>query len=80
MVKGIAEIAWSDGFYVAKDGALVDFNKIFQRCKKLSKESREKVWEQLAQWPVQHDVHFDMEEYNSEFLSLNEEIHASNCE
>lgn len=43
----------------------VTFAQSFERMKTLSPQEQDLYWNELSQMPIAHDIHFDMEEYNS---------------
>lgn len=53
--------------YLTKGDSVDSFLKTM---KSLSPQQREEKWQSLALTPMQHDVHFDLEDSNSKFMAV----------
>lgn len=67
MVRGLAEVAYNRHFIKTEKRT---FAQAFESLPDLSRRQEQEFWAKLNEAPVAHDVHFDLEEYNSNFISL----------
>lgn len=67
MVTGVAEVAYQNNMLQSRDQSFPDE---LEKARSGGPEAFEAFLKSLEDIEISHDVHFDLEEYNSEFWML----------